>query len=90
MNRTFLLRSSLALAFAVSVGVPFVGAASAQNLSRAQMQGVRTACEADIRATCPGVRPGGGRILQCIKDNPDKISQPCKDALAAAKVTPAP
>lgn len=85
MDRAFLLRAGLALACPALPSIPFSGAALAQSPSGAQAQAVRTACEADIRTTCPGVQPGGGRILQCIKANPDKISQPCKDALAAAK-----
>ncbi|MBS9476936.1 cysteine rich repeat-containing protein [Ancylobacter radicis] len=89
MDRAFFIRAGLTLAFATLLGATFAGAVSAQNLSRAQMQAVRAACEADIRATCPGVQPGGGRILQCIKANPDRISEPCKEALAAAKVAPA-
>jgi hypothetical protein len=87
MDPAFFLRAGLVLAFATLLGAAFSGAAAAQNVSRAQAQAVRAACEADIRATCPGVRPGGGRILECIKANPDKISQPCKDALIAAKAT---
>lgn len=89
MVRVFTIRAGRATAIAGLVGLAITGAASAQALSRDQMQAVRTACEADIRATCPGVQPGGGRILQCIKANPDKISKPCKDALVAAKVEPA-
>lgn len=85
MLRAFLLPASLVFAFGVSLGLVASGTAAAQALSRAQMQTVRAACEADIRATCPGVQPGGGRILQCIKANPDKISQLCKDALIAVK-----
>ncbi|MFT0862177.1 cysteine rich repeat-containing protein [Ancylobacter sp. G4_0304] len=89
MDRTFFLRAGIVLAFATLLGATFAGAASAQNLPPAQAKAVRAACEADIRATCPGVQPGGGRILQCIKANPDKISQPCKDALVAAKAASA-
>lgn len=89
MLRVFALRAGHTIAIAGLVGLAMAGTASAQALSRDQMQAVRAACEADVRATCPGVQPGGGRILQCIKANPDKISKPCKDALVAAKVEPA-
>ncbi|MBS7553074.1 hypothetical protein KHC23_05350 [Ancylobacter dichloromethanicus] len=74
------MRASLVLVFSA-----IAGAAFSQNLSRAQMQSVRSACAADIKVACPGVQPGGGRIIACIKANPDKISQPCMDALVAAK-----
>ena len=89
MVRVLVLRAVRASAIGVLVGIALASAASAQTPSRDQMQAVRAACEADIRATCPGVQPGGGRILQCMKANPDKISKPCKEALAAAKVEPA-
>lgn len=61
------------------------GGAFAQNLSTAQLQALRSACASDVRAVCPGVQPGGGRILACVQANADKISQPCKDAIASAK-----
>lgn len=80
MNRAHFIRAALVVAFA-----SIAGAAFAQNLSRAQMQALRAACEADMRTVCAGIRPGGGRLLQCIQANPDKISQPCKDAFASAK-----
>lgn len=89
MDRAFLRRASLVLAIAPLFAAAGAGTALAQSPSRAQAQAIRAACEADIRATCPGVQPGGGRILQCIKANPDKISQPCKEALVAAKATSA-
>ncbi|GLK86035.1 cysteine rich repeat-containing protein [Ancylobacter defluvii] len=78
MNAVPVSRVLLVLAFA-----GLTSAAGAQNLSRSQMQALRTACEADIRAVCPGVQPGGGRLLQCIQANPEKVSQPCKEALAS-------
>lgn len=90
MNRAFVLRTGRVLAFGALLGVSCAGAVAAQTPSRAQKQAVRAACDADIRATCPGVQPGGGRILQCIKANPDRISQPCKDALIAAKAAATP
>lgn len=85
MDRGFFLRAGVVLVLTALLGVCLAGGASAQNIPPAQKQAVRAACEADIRAACPGVRPGGGRLLQCVKDNPDRISQPCKDALVAAK-----
>jgi len=80
MKHPLILRAALVLAFAGATGTAF-----AQNLSRAQMQALRTACEADTRALCAGVQPGGGRLLQCLQANPDKVSQPCKDALGVAR-----
>ncbi len=43
------------------------------------------ACAADIKQVCSGIQPGGGRIVACLNQNADKVSQPCKDAMAKAK-----
>src|SRR5215813_11532243 len=46
-------------------------------------QPVRAACAADVRSLCAGVLPGGGRIVQCMRDKRDRLSEGCRDALAA-------
>ena len=85
MIRKLNRRAALVVALAGIAGIALSNGAFAQNLSNAQMQAVRAACEADIRTACPGVQPGGGRIVTCLKANQSKISPPCMDALAAAK-----
>ena len=50
---------------------------------------VRQACKADLDTYCKGVQPGGGRIKQCLQANRDKLSQGCKDAIAAMKAAKA-
>lgn len=69
------------------------GAAHAQQIDRAQAQALRAACEADIKRLCPGVSPGGGRLLACVKEKPEQLSAPCASALqkaaAAQKASPA-
>jgi hypothetical protein len=34
-------------------------------------------CTEEIRAYCADVQPGGGRILQCLKNNEAKLSPAC-------------
>jgi cysteine rich repeat protein len=34
-------------------------------------------CSEEIRTLCADVQPGGGRILQCLKDNAPKLSPAC-------------
>jgi hypothetical protein len=34
-------------------------------------------CTEEIRAYCADVQPGGGRILQCLKNNESKLSPTC-------------
>ena len=43
------------------------------------------ACRADYQRLCRGVFPGGGRILQCLRDKAAQVSDPCKAALAKAE-----
>ena len=50
-----------------------------------QMNALHQACAADITQFCSGVEPGQGRIVRCLRDNEDKLSQSCKDARAAAR-----
>lgn len=45
----------------------------------------RQACIGDVKALCPGVKPGGGRIAACMRENTDRLSQGCRQALSAAR-----
>ena len=39
------------------------------------------ACEADADKYCLNIEPGAGRIVSCLKDNKNKISERCSTAL---------
>ena len=39
------------------------------------------ACRADIVKSCPGIEPGDGRIIQCLRAHQDAISPECKQEL---------
>ena len=51
---------------------------------------VRQACHADFQKFCAGVRPGGGRIEQCMAPHKAELSQACRDAMAKAEQQHAP
>lgn len=65
------------------------GAAQAQpvptSAQRAAAGAVRDACSADYGRVCSGVRPGGGRILQCMEAHAAELSPACRAALAQAR-----
>jgi D-serine deaminase-like pyridoxal phosphate-dependent protein len=67
--------------FALADGPPPAPAPDAINEAQA-------ACNSDIQALCAGVQPGGGRILACLKEHKDKVSDPCKVAIVKATQTP--
>jgi hypothetical protein len=46
---------------------------------------LRSACAADIEKLCPGIQPGGGRIVQCLKQHKTEVSDTCKEGIAKAR-----
>jgi Cysteine rich repeat len=67
----------LALAGAMSL-VPATWAQSGQ--AGDQLAAIRAACAADAQKFCAGVQPGGGRIVACLKEHKDSLSDGCKQA----------
>src|ERR1022692_2368532 len=45
---------------------------------------LRAACAEDAQKLCAGVQPGGGRIVACLKEHKDSLSDRCKQAAALA------
>jgi hypothetical protein len=69
------------VAIAVSFALMGGETVSAQ-VRLAQMRSVIALCAGDYQRLCPGVPPGGGRILVCLNSQAEKLSQPCFQALA--------
>jgi len=46
----------------------------------AAMAAMRDGCAADAQKLCAGVKPGGGRILACLKQHKAELSDQCKQA----------
>lgn len=80
MRRTYFVLAFVALA----------GTAGAQEMSRQQMREVRAACEADVRRLCSGIQPGGGRLLQCLRQNEADVSAVCTAKLMDIKAARQP
>jgi hypothetical protein len=68
------------LAFAALPLLMVTPAAGQGGASPAERQ-VAQACAPDIRAHCASVQRGGGRILACLRQNSDKLSPECGQAL---------
>jgi Cysteine rich repeat len=53
----------------------------------AELMEVARACVSDVKTQCPGVKPGEGRIRECIKTHLKDLSEPCQTVvLKAVKV----
>jgi hypothetical protein len=49
---------------------------------------VRAACAQDVQKLCANVQAGGGRIIACLKQHQDQVSDSCKQAVAKAMQQP--
>jgi hypothetical protein len=48
-------------------------------------EGLGKPCAEDIAKLCPGVKPGGGRIAQCLQGKAEQVSAACKARIEQAK-----
>jgi hypothetical protein len=71
----------LAIASALSLAALASGGSGALAQEAAAMK----YCKADVARLCPGVQPGGGRIIGCLKAHKEEISIGCGKALQAMK-----
>jgi hypothetical protein len=42
-------------------------------------------CAEDTAKLCPGVKPGEGRLVRCIKEHANELSPACREAMAESK-----
>jgi hypothetical protein len=49
--------------------------------ARTKVKEAHSACADDIQKLCKDVRPGGGRIVRCLKENEGQLSPECRDEL---------
>lgn len=49
-----------------------------KEVMKKNMEEVHAACSADREKLCGDVEPGKGRIMRCMKENRDKLSEECK------------
>jgi hypothetical protein len=81
------------LGFAIAAGMAMADDPPAAQPTPAQptpaqlrvMQAVRVACQPDVQKLCAGIQPGGGRIVACLKEHKEEVSDGCKQAIAKAR-----
>lgn len=75
-------RLPLILAMSLALSLAHAGAAIAQGMVRVQGPPMRQACMADYMRFCRGVLPGRGRVILCLNEHVNQLTQPCFQALA--------
>src|SRR5258708_8219605 len=78
----------LLLSLTVSSVSPARAAQSAQAGDQQSLAAIQAACAEDAQKLCAGLQPGGGRIVACLKEHKDSLSDRCKQA-AGLPVSPA-
>jgi hypothetical protein len=72
--------SCLLLSLTVSSVSPARAAQSAQAGDHESLAAIQAACAEDAKKLCAGVQPGGGRIVACLREHKDSLSDRCKQA----------
>lgn len=64
----------------VLCGAPFAPPSHAQSPTgdRAAAQAAARACRADVARFCKGVQPGQGRVLACLREHREELSEACR------------
>ncbi len=71
--------------FAIAASLSLAALASTAPGALAQQAAAMKYCKADFERLCPGVQPGGGRVIACLKAHKEEISIGCGKALQAMK-----
>lgn len=53
--------------------------------AKAKMKEAHEACADDVHKFCQDVKPGGGRIVRCLKENEKSLSPECQEKLTQAR-----
>ena len=61
------------------------GQPAGEKAAKGKDGGRMAACKADRQTLCAGVQKGGGAIVKCLRDNKEKLSPACGEAMASAK-----
>ena len=64
----------------LSVTTFTISLAAAQAAGQPSLAAIRAACADDAQKLCAGVPSGGGRIVACLKEHKDSLSDRCRQA----------
>lgn len=83
------IRRHLRLTFIATAALGFVASApgalaQTQAEMKAEAKSLAQVCRADFDRLCPSVRPGGGRIVACLKSHATELTPQCRNALPRA------
>lgn len=55
-----------------------------KNIAKAKkkVREFKEACKDDAKKLCEGIKPGGRKIVQCLKQHEDELSAECKEKMA--------
>lgn len=49
-----------------------------QKVIQTKMSSMRESCKADVERLCKDIKPGGGRVMLCLRDHLGELSPACK------------
>ena len=68
-----------------AAAVSAIALISLSTIAEAQMAELMKYCKPDAERLCPGVEPGGGRIVKCLKAHKMEVSVGCAKTLQGIK-----
>ena len=84
--RAVVLVAALAMpALALAQGAPPPPPPPGEGGAPGHFAKVRQACRADVERLCKDVKPGEGRIRECLKTHAAELSDGCKAAISEAR-----
>lgn len=53
--------------------------------ARKKVKGAKDACKEDAQKLCKDIQPGGGRIVQCLKQHESELSHACREKIESPR-----